>query len=163
LLQRVCLPLQNLCLKSAISTLMHAQRETDEQGQSSWLFLMPSASVQSCVMMISTHAKDLILFGMPGPLMSCKKDVCKSLHALCRNTCACSLQRHLSIVDTKEEAIQIYKRVAIKIGHVDAEHFCTENPYKDQFLDLHQVCLNDRPLLYGMKPCHTLPWYAMQN
>ncbi|KAL0023668.1 hypothetical protein WJX77_011488 [Trebouxia sp. C0004] len=48
-------------------------------------------------------------------------------------------RRHLSSVGSKEEAIQIYKRVAIKIGHADAEHFCTANPYEDQFLDLHQT------------------------
>ncbi|KAL0023708.1 hypothetical protein WJX79_005686 [Trebouxia sp. C0005] len=48
-------------------------------------------------------------------------------------------RRHLSSVGTKEEAIQIYKRVAVKIGHADAECFFTKNPYKGQFLNLHQT------------------------
>lgn len=76
---------------------------------------------------------------------------------------ACCLQKHLGIVDTEEEGIQMYRRVAIKIGHADAEQFSTENPYKGQFLNLHQVCISDSPLLYCIMPCHTQPCYAMQN
>ena len=50
-----------------------------------------------------------------------------------------AVQRHLGTFGSEKEAVTVYQRVAIKIGHPAAQHFCSSNPYQNRFLLLHKV------------------------
>ena len=97
LLSSICLPLQNLCLVSAISTLMYAQqRQINEdkfEVHGSFGLTMCSASVQSCVMMMSTQAKVVIFFWHAWSF--------DELHEGSLQIFACCLQKHLCMLSAE--------------------------------------------------------------